>query len=207
MAGASGRSPGRGRPGQHLHLSALRPRRAFIPRGRSPDRAGRAHRPGLRGRWASRGVLARSHPVTDPRRNARDTAGVTDALWPAQPRRSTTRNAQEWRAIETVLSPPGRGDPMALLVAARAVCRSCCRTVGRTWASWMIRHVPVNRACVPGLIPRLAQNCTRAPTNRPRSIEPGHNPGDADSTPLMLCLTGLGWRCRSGRDGSSWRER
>jgi hypothetical protein len=109
MAGASDRSPGRVVRDCHLHLSALRPRRAFIPRGCSPDRAGRAHRPGLRGRWASRGVLARSHPATDPRRNARDTAGVTDALWPAQPRRSTRRDAQEWRAIETVLTPPGDG--------------------------------------------------------------------------------------------------
>jgi hypothetical protein len=30
-----------------------------------------------------------------------------------------------------------------------------------------------------------------APTYRPRSIEVGHNPGNADSTPLMLCGHGL----------------
>jgi hypothetical protein len=33
--------------------------------------------PGLRGRWASRGALARSHPATDLPRNADDAAAVT----------------------------------------------------------------------------------------------------------------------------------
>jgi hypothetical protein len=38
-------------------------------------------------------------------------------MGPAQPRHSTTRNPQEWRATETVLAPPGRAwrDPVALL--------------------------------------------------------------------------------------------
>ena len=48
-------------------------------------------------------------------------------------------------------------DPMALLVAARAVCRFSCRTVGEHGAAWMIRHIPVNRACVPNPIPRSAK--------------------------------------------------
>jgi hypothetical protein len=162
LAGASGRSPGRGRPGQHLHLSALRPRRAFIPRGRSRDRAGRRDRPCLRGRWASRGVLARSHPATDPRRNARDTAGVTDALWACT---AKAQHQKERSRVEGHRDGPfaagGRGRPYG--PPGR---RSCGLPVllpqgWRTWASWAIPHVPVNRACAPRLIPRLAQNCTR----------------------------------------------
>jgi hypothetical protein len=161
LAGASGRSPGRGRPGQHLHLSALRPRRAFIPRGRSLDRAGRAHRPGLRGRWASRGVLARSHPATDPRRNARDTAGVMDALWAAQPRRSTRRNAQGWRAIETVLSPPGDG--ATLWPSWSPLVRSAGPAAARLANMGILGDPPRSgQPCLrTKLIPRLGKNCTR----------------------------------------------
>jgi hypothetical protein len=72
-----GRRPGRRDPGQHLHLSALRPREHPCPRGRSPDRAEVCEPAGLRGRWASRGAQGRTHPATDLPTNASDAFGVT----------------------------------------------------------------------------------------------------------------------------------
>jgi hypothetical protein len=54
-----------GSPAEHLPVRALRPRGSSLPRGRSPDRAGYASQPGLRGRWASRDAgEVRTRPLT-----------------------------------------------------------------------------------------------------------------------------------------------
>src|SRR4029453_18215996 len=61
---------------------------------------------------------------------------------------------------------------MALLVAGRAVCRVQLPHRWRTWSAWVIRPVPVNRACVPKAHPAIGETALGAPTNRLRSIEP-----------------------------------
>jgi hypothetical protein len=131
------------------HKSRPRPRRRPLlrRRGRSPDRAARVN-PVSEADGPQR-VRGRAHPTTNPPMNAGQAFGVTDphpttptttqgerpmvARWAARPRRRR-RNAGESRgeATETVLAPPGKAwrDPMALLVAGRAVCRFCCRTIG-----------------------------------------------------------------------------
>jgi hypothetical protein len=115
---------------------------------------------------------APEHPDLEPGRAAgRRTMGLRrQGAAPA-------RNAWGWRATETVLAPPGRAwrDPVALLIAARAVCRFCCRTIGRTWGSLDDPEVPVNSADIPRSIPRLAQPAPVAPTYTPRSDGSGPN--------------------------------
>ena len=122
------------------------------------------------GRWAvPEGAREGRTPPIGVSNNANDPAGVTDPH-PSIPtsnrgraagRRTMglrrqgaalARNAWGWRATETVLAPPGRAwrDPVALLIAARAVCRFCCRTIGRTWGSLDDPEVPVNSADIPG---------------------------------------------------------
>jgi hypothetical protein len=90
---------------------------AFIPRGRIPDRAGCAIRPGLRGRWASRdaGEVAPRPPTYKERQrhirrygraNKHPGRGETPpsparvfALWPCASTRSTGKNAYGSSAV------------------------------------------------------------------------------------------------------------
>jgi hypothetical protein len=59
------RRPPPGSRAGHLPVRALRPRGSSLPRGRSPDRAGYASQPGLRGQWASRDAgEVRTRPLT-----------------------------------------------------------------------------------------------------------------------------------------------
>jgi hypothetical protein len=89
-----------------------------------------------------------------PRERQRRCRRYEPAVGPAQPGRSTSRNAQERRATETVLAPPGDGTtPMALL---SPLVQAAAR-FGEHGAAWAIRHVPVNRAGAPKSVPRLAQ--------------------------------------------------
>ena len=113
-------------PRQQLHLRTLRPE-ASPPRGRKPDRAGALDRPGLRGRWASRVVLARVAPAIDlPRERqrrgrrygrtnkhpgrlaGRRAAGVI-ALWPCASTRSTRKNTY---GPSGVTAPRTRGEAL-----------------------------------------------------------------------------------------------
>jgi hypothetical protein len=55
----------------------------------------------------------------------------------------------------------GWRNPMALLVAAGAVCRFGRRTIRRTWGSLGDPEVPVNRAWVPKSHPAIGKNCSR----------------------------------------------
>jgi hypothetical protein len=126
-------------------------------------------------------------------RNASDVVSVTDALW-ACPARAATEgeNAQEWRATETVLAPPGDGT--TLWPYGPPGRRPCglpvrCRTVGEHGPSWVIRHVSVKRAGAPGPIPPWPRAALGAPTSRPRSPsnrarQPGWLAGESPREPI-----------------------
>jgi hypothetical protein len=107
-------------PGQHLYLSDL-------SRERRVERT----------------------PPIDMQRNASAAASVTTRFGPAQQegRKTLESGGPQRRSCATgdgttlwPYGPPGRR-PCGLPVR--------CRTVGEHGASWVIRHVPVNRACVP----------------------------------------------------------
>jgi hypothetical protein len=142
------------------------------------------------GRWAVPGAQGRTHPAHRPlkerqrlRQRYRHALGLRAAR--AQPR----RNAREWRATETVLAPPGDGT--TLWPYGPPGRHSCglpvrCRTVGEHGASWLIRHVLVNRACAPGPHPAMAKNCTRRTKRASRDLHqtgPGSRVGWPVSPP------------------------
>jgi hypothetical protein len=105
MAGASGRRPGRCRPGQHLHLTTPRPReRSPLSRGHSQGHAVlESPAPRVDGqplgavRARSRPVVDQEHLTIDGQRNASHAAVVTSA---AAPLRTASPDGFVW--------PPGR---------------------------------------------------------------------------------------------------
>ena len=100
------------------------------------------------------------------------------AIGPAQPRRSTRRNAQEWRATETVVCHRGMAQPYGPPGRRSSSLPVQLPHLGEHGAAWVIRHVPVNRAWVPKAHPAIGDSRTRRAANRLRSIEPGQAPGD-----------------------------
>jgi len=151
---------------EHLPLSALRPRsEGAAPRGRSPDRSGLAQSSRSPGPVADPpgGRRVGRTPTTDlpkerqPRGRRYDQLSALRSQGPAR----EGRNAQEWRATEAVLRHRGGWrNPMALPVAARAVCGSAAHD-RRTWCS--LGHParsgqPRMRTKVPS---RDRRNCTR----------------------------------------------
>jgi hypothetical protein len=102
------------------------------PRGRSPDQAGRAVQPGLRGADGLPRRVLGGHPDHRPTKERQPRGrryGPT--ISPAQPRPSTRRNAQEWRATETVLCHRGMAQPYGPHGRRSCGLRFGCRTVGK----------------------------------------------------------------------------
>jgi hypothetical protein len=144
---------------------------------------GALFQPGLRADGVPPRCSGDHTPSTDTQRNASDAAAVTDPLWPC------AAKAEQWKddaRVEGhrrfVCASGGWRNPVALLVAARVVCRSGCHTIRRTrWSlgdSASFRQ-PCMRTKVPS---RGWRTCTSAPTNRPGSIESGHDPGDVSAS-------------------------
>ena len=139
-----------------------------------------------------RGAQGRTQPTpsTYPT-NANDAASVTTRYRPCA---AKAQQEKEHSRVEGHRDGPcATGDGTTLWPYGPPGRRSCglpvrCRTVGEHGASWVIRHVPVNRACVPKSMPRLAKNCTRRtdepaeiPSNRAR--QPGWLAGESSRSP------------------------
>jgi hypothetical protein len=179
---------------EHLPVSMLRPRVSV-----SPGVVARTRRLGVNPVSGADG-----HPgVRRQGRTRPPTHEETPATLPAlRTRYALAQHENERSRVEGYRDGPraagGTGaTPMALLLAARAVCRFCCRTVGEHGPAWAIRQIAVNRAGAPSPIPRVAKTALGAPTNRPRSqrsgpwprrrlrAPPGSWPGPScDSSPL-----------------------
>jgi hypothetical protein len=124
-------------PGRDPIEAATTPE-ASLPRlrGRRLDRPTALFRPGIRADGLPHKVLGTT-PDHRPRRNPSDARGVTDPL-PALPsqgaaRAGTLKSGGPQR--RSFCTTGGWHSPMALLVAAGAGCRSCCRTIWRTRCS------------------------------------------------------------------------
>ena len=178
-------------------------------------RTGPLGSPGLRGRWPTASARAGApdhrpsnerrprfrrygpapnHPDHDPGRATDGCAVGCPTAAPPQERwrvkrgghRDGPRAAGEaWR------------DPMALLVAGRAVCRFCCRTVGEPGAAWTIRKFPSTVQAYQCSIPRLAQPALAARTTGWKRAKlchvttPGRSPGVVTRTRLPDSAAGL----------------
>jgi hypothetical protein len=156
-------------------VSGLRPRRRSpLSRGRSPDRAdGLPHK-----------VLGdHTRPPTHE-----ETPATLPALQTRYgPCPARAQDEQERSRVEGHRDGPATGgwhNPMALLVAARAVCRSCCRTIWRTW-------------CSLGDPARFGQPCMR--TNVPPATDQSC-PRGADEQ-AEIPSTWAGWTVTPGATG------
>ena len=115
-------------------------------------------------------------------RNASDATAVTDPLWPAQPRRSSGRTTQGWRATDGSFAPPGGGATLwpswspLVWSAGPAAAR-----FGEHGGAWAIRQVSVNRACVPKSHPAIGEPALgRLRTGWDPSKR--HDPGDVSAS-------------------------
>jgi hypothetical protein len=144
-----------------------------FPRVVGSDRAGCARPTWSPGRWRPTKVLGGPHP--HPPTHTKERQRRHRRYGPAM---ACAAKAEQWKDDSRVeghrrfvCASGGWRNPMALLVAARVVCRSGCRTIRRTrWSlgdSASFRQ-PCMRTKVPS---RDWRTCTRAPTNRVGSIE------------------------------------
>ena len=128
------------------------------------------------------GARGTTPPSTDTQRNASDATAVTDPLWPAQPRRSSGRTTQGWRATDGSFAPPGGGATLwpswspLVWSAGPAAAR-----FGEHGGAWAIRQVSVNRACVPKSHPAIGEPALgRLRTGWDPSKR--HDPGDVSAS-------------------------
>jgi hypothetical protein len=146
-------------------------------------------------RWASPGCASEDAPgpqttVKRQRRGRR----YGPAIGPAQPRPSTRRNAQEWRATETVVCHRGMAQPYG--PPGRRSCGLPVR-LPHSWRTWCSLGDPAcsGQPCMGTNVPsRDRRNCTRradeqaeihrtGPRPRRRRAPPGSWPGpDCDGT-------------------------
>jgi hypothetical protein len=139
-------------PARHLHRRVLRPRGVNGSPGAQLGHALLGARPA--GRWAVPGArrVGRTPPI-DMQRNDRASTSVTDPLCgPSQPGRSRARRKRS-RVEGHSDGPCATGDGATLWPHGPPGRHSCglavrCRTGDEHGASWVIRHVLVNRACV-----------------------------------------------------------
>src|SRR5215212_3696492 len=96
---------------------------------------------------------------------------------PAQPRRSSGRTTQEWRATDGSFAPPGGGATLwpswspLVWSAGPAATR-----FGEHGGAWAIRQVSVNRACVPKSHPAVGEPALAR-------LRTGRDPSKAGMTP------------------------
>ena len=201
-----GAPPCRRRPRQHLPLSTLRPRGRDAPGvvARTGPGAKSSRSPGPVG---VPGCACEDAPrTTDLLGNANHAAGVTDRYRPCAAKGSTRRNAQEWRATETVVRHRGMAQPYG--PPGR---RSCSLPVQlpHSWRTWCSLGDPTRsgQPCMRTKGPsRDRRNRTRradeqaeihrtGPRPRRRRAPPGSWPGpdcDGSSVPGPLASP-VGW--------------
>ena len=173
------------------------------PRGRSLGQLCWEARPAGRRAVPEGAREGRTSPTGFPR-NANGPAGVTGQQQPPRPptpgvergaagcamavRRQGAAGAATFESggpqRRSFHAAGGWRNPMALLVAAGAVCRFGAPRFGEHGAVWAIRKFPSTVHGYQSPIPRLARTAVGVPTNRPRSIDAAHDLEDDVSARL-----------------------